>query len=114
MVTLLRRTIPGPMNAAINIHGHTWVRDRQALLTPINGAVPQKTCSMKSTVGIKYTEKSDVGGLSSQLDYFMLMFPPSQLSAMLEMTNIELVKKNQRMLTLGELIKFLGIVLMIT
>ena len=50
----------------------------------------------------------------SRLDFFMLMFPPKQLEKMVLYTNDELEKKDGENMSKSELIKFLGLCILIT
>jgi len=50
----------------------------------------------------------------SRLDAFLLMFPPEQLNAMVVMTNNNLGKERKQQVTKGELVKFLGITILMT
>jgi hypothetical protein len=55
---------------------------------------------------------SDIGKHRSRLNYFLLMFPPLQLNEIVRLTNIHLAKKRRRLTTVGEIIKFLGILIL--
>ena len=44
----------------------------------------------------------------------MIMFPGCQLNKMIRMTNLNLQKEQKKRTTKGELVKFLGIILLIT
>jgi hypothetical protein len=57
---------------------------------------------------------SDIGKHRSMLDYFLLMFPPLQLNEIVRLTNIHLAKKRRRLTTVGEIIKFFGILILTT
>ena len=50
----------------------------------------------------------------SQLEYFLLLFSPNQLDALVTHTNEQLSRKNLRKTTKGEMLKFLGVVILIT
>jgi hypothetical protein len=50
----------------------------------------------------------------SRLNYFFLMFPPNQLVAMIELTNVKLMAKGAKALTKGEMLKFIGVVILCT
>ena len=53
-------------------------------------------------------------GNLSRLDAFMMMFPREQFNAMIAMTNSNLDKEGLARTTLGELVKFIGIIIMMT
>jgi hypothetical protein len=50
----------------------------------------------------------------SRFDYFLLMFPPRQLAIMLELTTGSLVATGKKATTMGELIKFFGLMILAT
>ena len=50
----------------------------------------------------------------SRLDAFMMLFPREQFNAMIEMTNRNLAKEGLDQTTLGELVKFIGVIIMMT
>ena len=52
--------------------------------------------------------------LMSRLESFLLMFPDEQLNEMIRLTNINLQKEGKRLVTKGQLVKFFGIMLLIT
>ena len=50
----------------------------------------------------------------SRLEAFLMMFPDEQLNEMTRLTNINLEKDGKAVTTKGELVKFLGVMLLIT
>ena len=51
---------------------------------------------------------SAINGMSA-LDFFLLMFPPKQLVAMVDLTNIELTNLEANTTNTSELLKFFGV-----
>ena len=49
-----------------------------------------------------------------RLEYFILMFPQNQLMEMLRLTNRELRGKEEKSTTIGEMVKFVGLCILIT
>ena len=50
----------------------------------------------------------------SAMDFFLLMFPPKQLVVMVDLTNIELEKLEANMTNTSELLKFFGVLILMT
>ena len=50
----------------------------------------------------------------TRLEYFILMFPPNQLTEMVRMKNRELTGKEEKPMTIGAMVKFMGICILIT
>ena len=50
----------------------------------------------------------------SRLEALMLMFPNEQWNEMIRMTNLNLQQERKKVTTKGELVKFLGVMLLIT
>jgi hypothetical protein len=50
----------------------------------------------------------------SAMDFFLLMFPPKQLVAMIDLTNIELEKLEANTTYTSELLKFFGVLILMT
>ena len=48
------------------------------------------------------------------LEYFKLMFPLNQLKEMVRLTNRELRGKEENSMTIGEMVKFMGICILVT
>jgi hypothetical protein len=83
---------------------------------PLNGNVPFRQWSVRNMVGdVLYP-----GGPNSEddhmspLDYFILMFPPKQLSAIVRLTNAELHLRDLQATTTGEILKWFGIIILMT
>ena len=95
-------------------HGVDWYVDRDQSLSDINGPVPYRQWYQTDTIGNRITENSNPTKLCSCLDYFFLMFPPKQLSLMVELTNIQLAQKGKKLTTKGEIVRFLGVCILIT
>ncbi len=50
----------------------------------------------------------------SRLNHFFLLFPPNQMSVMVELTNAKLMAKGAKAVTKGEMLKFIGVVMLCT
>ena len=95
-------------------HGCKWFKDDEATKQDIGGRVPFREWSQKTAVGEEITAGCDVNCRRSRLDFFLLMFPPTQLQEMCRLTNFQLNKKEGRETTIGEILKFFGIMILAT
>ena len=50
----------------------------------------------------------------TRLEYFILMFPPNQLMEMVLLTKGEMREKEEKLMTIGEMVKFMGLCILIT
>ena len=50
----------------------------------------------------------------SHLEYFLMLFPPQQLQLILQLTNNELAMARKNYTTAGEIVKFFGVMLLVT
>ena len=50
----------------------------------------------------------------TRLEYFILMIPPNQPKEMVRLTNRELREKEENSVTIGEMVKFMDICILIT
>jgi hypothetical protein len=71
-----------------------------------------KEWQMKDAVGEQHSAGSDKCRRMSRFDYFLLMFPPRQLAIMLELTTESLVANCKKPTTMGELIRFFGVMIL--
>ena len=99
--------------AVATCHGREWMEGNTDL--PTNGAFVRKTWKMICQYsGKEYIPGCDGNKDISAFDFFMTVFPKSQLNLMLEETNKKLVKEGQSKMTKGELLKWFGVLLLIT
>ena len=71
--------LPAPQ-VITTAHQTEWWEDPEATHMDIGGSVPQRDWIIRTVVGEKLGPGSDQGKSFSRLDYFLLMFPPDQLS----------------------------------
>jgi hypothetical protein len=95
-------------------HETKWYADEQATLIDINGSVQSKQFGINTPIGDLLGPDSDIDGKYSRLQYFLLMFPPNQLSAMCQQTNVQLAQQNKHCMSTGELLRFFGILILAT
>ncbi len=76
--------------------------------------MPKQWYHIFDNYGNKLHPGMDEGASLSRLDAFRICFPIEQMKLMLTLTNMELVKKRKVATTEGELIKFFGILVLMT
>jgi hypothetical protein len=117
MVLAAREVNPVDVDVVTVAHGTDWVRASR-IDPPLNGNVPLRQWSVRSMVGdIFYPggpNNGQHGDQMSPLDYFMLMFPAKQLSAMVRLTNVQLHLKNLQLTMTGEILKWFGLIILTT
>jgi hypothetical protein len=58
-------------------------------------------------IGVIYGPGADTGHRLSRLEYFMMSFPPAQLSTMLHLTNLALIAGSRKVTTNGGVVEVL-------
>jgi hypothetical protein len=101
-------------NPAVTVHGTNWFKNDAAMKLPMNGPVMDRDFAIKTPIGDTITRSSDKNGTRSRLDYFMLMFPPAELTLITQLTSEALVKDRKKSTTKGEILKFFGVCILIT
>jgi hypothetical protein len=93
-------------------HQRNWFScDRNIPVAPI---IPERQWFARTRLGeIVHPDSSAVRTMANRLEYFQFMFPPAQLIQLVELTNIEL-PNDEPATTPGEMMKFLGIILLMT
>jgi hypothetical protein len=67
-------------NPVVTVHGTDWFKNDAATKLPMNGPMSNRDFAIKTPIGDTITRSSDRNGTRSRLDYFMLMFPPAELT----------------------------------
>jgi len=83
----------------------------------VNGPTTVKLWKMTCQwTGNEYTEGCDNGAITkyTELDCFMACFPKSQLMWMVERLNVALPRANKTATTMGEVLKWFGVLMLIT
>ena len=98
--------------------GTKWVDANAATVGTGNDGVNKKPVERQwyqlNPFNEKVCDKNDQFLDMSRLESFLLMMPPAQLQKMLDLTNANLQKNGRTELTKQELIKFLGVCLLMT
>jgi hypothetical protein len=105
-------------NLVASLHGFDWHHEPQLCLQDINGTFFYQEWGLRCAVTNSVLRRGcNLEGHYSRLDIFLYMFPPQQLTLMLEATNKQLTSNPEMRCnptTIGELLKFLGIVILTT
>ena len=109
-------TNSGPTPVSTN-HGRQWFEGPTDV--DVNGPVPMKFWRMVDQyTGREFTPGCDDVPTKNQkftpYDFFMACFPRDQLKAMLELTNASLKIAKKKLTSYGELLKWMGINILIT
>ena len=104
-----------PSSETVRAHDTEWIRDQEARLCTMNDAVVQRQWSIRSSVGDVFGPGCDVGGKQwSTIDYFFMMFPMTHMQAIVRLTNVGLSNNNKIPATVGEILKFFGMMILWT
>jgi len=109
------RTSTPPTPAAFASDGRAWYQGD--VVHDINGPTPAKMWKMTCQwTGNEYTEGCDNGNAPkySELDCFMACFPKSQLNWMVDRLSRALLDHHREPTTLGEVLKWFGVLMLIT
>jgi hypothetical protein len=101
-------------NPVVTVHGTDWFKNDAATKLPVNGPIMDRDFAIKTPIGDTITRSSDKNSIRSRLDYFMLIFPPAELTLITQLTSQALVKDCKKPTTKGEIMKFFGACILIT
>jgi hypothetical protein len=92
-----------PQGPTVVIHDTAWYEDENAAKLPINGSFSYRNWKSTNAMNVHFGVGSDLEKNSSRLDYFLMMYPPSQIAAMLQqLTNTQLRMQHKKEMTRGE------------
>jgi hypothetical protein len=105
---------PRNNNVASVNHGRTWTLGETDV--DVNGPVPRRYWKMacQYNVGREYYPGCDESRKYRPYDYFMACFPSKQLKYMVDETSKRLRADNKVGTSLGELLKFFGVTILMT
>jgi hypothetical protein len=104
-----------PVPPVVVIHEQEWFIDDAAIKSPQNQrANNYKAWGMRDSIGNIHGPGTDRGRHLSRLDYFLMSFPPKQLSKMIRLTNRALIAASRKQATKGELLKYFGVMILCT
>ena len=94
-------------------HGQKWIKmDAVKGRLQCNGIVQKRKWYCNTAGGGRISESSDTAKTMSRLDYFLAMFPMSQLMHIVTLTNPFLLASKEETTSTGEIIVFFGVVLL--
>jgi hypothetical protein len=109
---------PGDDNSVLPVATFTnpisWFADMDYAMLDANGPVDPLGWQFQGRDGRWMSEDNDRDLKRSLLDYSLAAFPPTTLKRILTLTNKSLRKNGGKEIELGELLRFFGVVLLIT
>jgi Transposase IS4 len=105
---------PNRKNVVESPLGFDWHNEPSLCLQEVNGSVHYREWGVRTRLGDILRRGCNADERFSRLDIFYLMFPPQELALMLFSTNEQLTRNRGVPTTVGELLKFLGIVILST
>ena len=100
--------------ATAMVHEQEWFVDDPATKLPVNGNYHSRNWAVKTRMGYMLGRGGDHQNSYSRLEYFLMLFPPQQLQLILQLTNNELAIARKNYTTAGEIVKFFGVMLLVT
>ena len=100
--------------AAATVHEQEWFVDDPATKLPVNGTYHSRNWAVKMRMGYMLGRGGDHQNSYSRLEYFLMLLPPQQLQLILQLTNNELAIARKNYTTAGEIVKFFGVMLLVT
>jgi hypothetical protein len=101
-------------NPVATVHQTEWYVNERKTRLDVNGHFYIRHFHICTSVGDLIGQDSDNEVRFSRLEYFLLMFPPTQLTTMCWLTNTMLAQQNKHPITAGELLRFFGILILTT
>ena len=102
------------LELASTVHDQEWFVDNPATKLPLNGNYHSRNRAVKTSMGYMLGRGGDHQNSYSCLEYFLMLFPPEQLQLILQLTNNELAMARKNYTMAGEIVKFFGVVLLVT
>ena len=96
------------------VHDQEWFVDDPATRLPVNGNYHIRHWAIKTRMGYMLRHGGDHQHSYSRLEYFLMLFPPEQLQLILQLTNNELAMARKMYTMAGEIVKFFGVMLLVT
>jgi hypothetical protein len=101
------------MELPVDVHGMVWEEDGQKARSHQNKMVHPWPWRIRHALGEWLEVGCSFGQNLSRLEYFLAMFPPEQLMAMIRLLNIRLEAAGKKVMT-GEFLKWFGVLILIT
>ncbi|KAG7372651.1 transposase IS4 [Nitzschia inconspicua] len=103
-----------PAVPVVTTHEVDWFIDDEAVLHPIGQPTPRRSWSIKTPIGDVLQAGSNADKRLTKMDVFLLAFPPESLVSICRNTNVVLEATGIPTTTVGELLKFFGIIILAT
>jgi hypothetical protein len=103
-----------PEEPAVMVHETDWFKDTSYMHHDMNGSVKKIKWEFTGRDGREWSAGDDPRGERTMLDYFMSVFPPNASRRIILLTNEKLRAKELEEIDLGDLLKFFGILILIT
>ncbi len=108
-------TSPSRQNIVSTNHGTDWYHEPLVTLHEINGPFPYREWGIRSPATNDLLQsRTNSDERLSRLDVFLLMLPPAQLELIVYCTNKLLKDKNKRETTKGEILRLIGVIILMT
>lgn len=98
----------------VTVNGVDWFKNQITTNCDVGGPLREFDYSIATAIGGTLSRKSDICMSYSRLDYFLMMFPPQELAHITAMTSHELISTAKAPTTRGEILKFFGVIILIT
>jgi hypothetical protein len=99
---------------ASSCHGTDWYNETALLYNDVNGPIPYREWFEQDALGNQLTSGSNADERFSRVEVFCLMSPSKQLEDLLQYTNQQLNKNVRRVTKKGELLKLIGVIILMT
>ena len=106
--------LPQHTEVAAMVHDQEWFVDDPDTKLPVNGNYHFCNWAIKTRMGYMLGQGGDHQNSYSCLEYFLMLFPPEQLQLILQLSNNELAMARKNYTTAGEIVKFFGVLLLVT
>ncbi|KAG7345146.1 transposase IS4 [Nitzschia inconspicua] len=103
-----------PTIPVVTSHKVDWFIDDEAVLEQIGQPTPRRAWSIKSPIGDVLQAGSNADNRRTKMDVFLLAFPPESLVSICRNTNVVLENIGRPTTTVGELLKFFGVIILAT
>ena len=107
------------LSPSVTVHDTSWYQDDVATQHDMNGPVLRRDWRVRDAAGNVLVPHCDGRGgrgnqelQMSRLEYFLMMFPQNHLQEMARLTNKGLAATNKEKTTVGELLKFFGVLIL--
>ena len=98
----------------VDCHGMKWMENDSLAKKDQNGPINSRTWGIQTITGDVISQGCELGKRMSRLNFFLLIFPPAQLTQCTVLTNKVLKKEKLKETTTGEILIFFGIIVLMS